>query len=325
MPLEKTAFRAAILASAAMALAAVGAGAVRVLPWIFDATVPWHVVAPFARGLGAVALEAALFVGWPIGWALGVQRLVERGEALVLLTLGERPARTLLRLAPQAMLLASVLAGVSAIGGRDAREPGRVVTERLSEGKTACERATAPAVYAVPFSGTTWLCNPGRAAPRLVGHAPGDLHAALFTAAGARVSDDLRQIELSDAWFLLGAKSNLTVHAADVTLRGLPPWARASTLPTAMRAALFALAAAAAAGLSAYFALGFPAARYRRVHAILLGASGPLAALGTLRAFERADARVPLFALVPLAATASTLVVAWLLARLLRERTTARK
>lgn len=325
MPLEKTAFRAAIFASATMALAAVGAAAVRVLPWIFDATVPWHVVAPFARGLGAVALEAALLVGWPIGWALGVHRLVERGEALVLLTLGERPSRTLLRLAPQAVLLASALAVVSSIGGRDAREPGRVVTELLEQGKAACDRSVAPAAYAVPFSGTTWLCNPGNAAPRLVGRAPGDLHAALFTAASARVSDDLRQIELFDAWFLLGTKSNLSVHAADVTLRGLPPWARASTLPTAFRSLLFALSASSAAALSAYFALGFPAGRYRRVHAIVLGASGPLAALGTLRAFERADARVLWFVLVPLAAALTASAVGWALARLLRERSAARK
>ena len=103
------------------------------------------------------------------------------------------------------------------------------------------------------------------------------------------------------------------------------PWARASTLPTAFRSLLFALSASSAAALSAYFALGFPAGRYRRVHAIVLGASGPLAALGTLRAFERADARVLWFVLVPLAAALTASAVGWALARLLRERSAARK
>src|SRR5439155_1377594 len=99
---------------------------------------------------------------------------------------GMRPADTALR---AAVCASAALALVSAIGGRDAREPGRVVTELLVQGKSACDRAPAPAVYAVPFSGATWLCDPGHAPPRLVGHAPGELRSALFTASNARVSD----------------------------------------------------------------------------------------------------------------------------------------
>jgi len=34
-----------------------------------------------ARSLVAVAVEAALLTGWPVGWALATARLVERGEA----------------------------------------------------------------------------------------------------------------------------------------------------------------------------------------------------------------------------------------------------
>ncbi len=321
MPLAKNAFRTAILASGTLTVGAVTAAAVRVLPWILDTTVPWHVVMPFARGLGAVALEAALLLGWPIGWALATQRLVERGEARVLLTLGESPARTLRRLAPQAALFAAVLAAASAVGGRDAREPGRVVTELLAEGKSACEHAPAPVAYTVPFSGSTWLCNPGNTLPRLVGHAPGDLHDAFFTAASARVSDDLTQIELSDAWLRVNARLN--VHAGDVTLRGLPPWARASILPTTHRASLLVLAAAAAAGIGALLALGYPTSGFRRLHAIVLGAAGPLAALGALRVLERSNAGVMAFLAVPLVSAAVTLGVAWILGRLLRARSTA--
>src|SRR5512140_174181 len=127
--LQRTALRAAATVTGVVLVAAGLAAAVRLLPWLLDARVPAHVALPFARGLLAVALEAALLLGWPIGWALATHRLVERGEALVLQSLGEAPLATLRRLAPQGLALAAVLAAASLVGGRDAREPGRVVTE----------------------------------------------------------------------------------------------------------------------------------------------------------------------------------------------------
>src|SRR5215469_9509650 len=99
LPLPRLARTTAIVASLAIALAGFVAGAVRVLPWLLDPAVPWPTAAPFARGLAAVAIEAALLVGWPVGWALACFRYVESGEARVLLTLGERPSGTVLRLA----------------------------------------------------------------------------------------------------------------------------------------------------------------------------------------------------------------------------------
>ena len=60
-------------------------------------------------------------------------------------------------------------------------------------------------------------------------------------------------------------------------------------------------------------------------YAILLGAVGPLAALGTLRALERTGLGVPAYFMVPVACACATLAMAGVLSRLLRERWTARK
>ena len=46
--------------------------------------------APFARGLAAVALEAALLVGWPVGWALACFRFVESGAGADILVAGHQ-------------------------------------------------------------------------------------------------------------------------------------------------------------------------------------------------------------------------------------------
>lgn len=299
----------ALVTSGAIALVGVVAGAVRLTPWLLDPAVPWRVAAPFARGLAAVAFEAALLVGWPIGWALAACRFVENGEARVLLTLGERPERTAWRLAPQGLALAAVLAGVALVYGSDATAPGRVATELVSQARLSCVHATTPTTYAIPFTDSTWLCAPDRA-PRLVGQAPGSMRGALLTASDARISGDFRGLELDDARLLLSGDTPVAVHVATLSMRGMPPWAQASTLPPAWRALLLALTAWTAALLAAYVVLR--GAVRTRIAAIAVGAAGPVGALGLLRLLERADARPAFFALLPLAACALTaaLVVA---------------
>jgi hypothetical protein len=44
------------------------AGAVRILPWLLDPSVPMRVALPFIRGVVELAFEAAVIVGWPLGW-----------------------------------------------------------------------------------------------------------------------------------------------------------------------------------------------------------------------------------------------------------------
>jgi len=288
---------------AALALALV-AGAVRLLPWLFDPGVPLGVAAPFARGVALLALEAAVLLGWPLGWAAACARAVESGEARVFALLGEPPRRTVARLAPQGAALAALVALVSFLGGREASAPGRIVGELIAAGRAACVAAPRPATFHVPFVGATSLCVPG-AAPRLLVEAP--LGRAIVSAADARVAGDLRRVDLDDARLALA--SGVDVHVGALTVRGLPPWTHASSLPPWARALLVALSGAGSSALAAHLLL---ARRVREglARALVLGAAGPLAALAALRAFERMDVRAGWFVLVPLAGWAAVLAVA---------------
>ena len=312
----RSAQSASLVASGAIAMAGVVAGSVRLLPWLIDPSVPWAVAAPFARGLVAVALEAALFLGWPMGCALACFRLVESGEARVLQTLGERPARTVARLAPQALTLAIALGAVALVYGGDASAPGRVATELVARARSSCQAVRAPATYAIPFTEMTWLCAPGHE-PRLVGSAPGTMSSAVITAKDARIAGDFRVLELDDARVLFPgspAAPAVGMHVVELSMHGMAPWAHASTLPAPLRALLFALSAWLASWLAAYAVLR--RATSTRAGALVLGAVGPLAALGLVRLLERGEASPPAFVLVPLGCGGAVVLAAALLSRL---------
>jgi hypothetical protein len=337
-PIAPVALRGAVVASLLVLLAALVGAAVRLLPWVLDPSIPWSTLAPFARSLLAVAVEAAILTGWPVGWALAAARLVERGEARVLASIGERPIQTVLRLAPQAALFAAMLAFTSVALGRDAAAPGRIVGALLTEGRAACEKTAdrsreAPATHAVPFVAATWLCAPAGA--RLVGRAP--IGGVVFTATGAKVSDDLRRIDLDDARLALAGSTktegNLTfrIHVGTLTMRGLAPWAQASSIPPWLRAIVVTTSALAAASAAVFVILELRRRRVGTVAAVAIGAVGPLAALGALRGLEL---RVPevasrgwLFALVlvPIAAIAAVAAAATLAALLPVARRTGTK
>jgi hypothetical protein len=314
-PIAPVALRGAAVASLLVLLAALVGAAVRLLPWVLDPSIPWATLAPFARSLLAIAIEAAILTGWPVGWAIAAARLVERGEARVLASIGERPVQTLFRLAPQAVLFAAMLAVTSATLGRDAAAPGRIVGALLAEGRAACGNAVdesleAPTTHAVPFVAATWLCAPG--GPRLVGRAP--IGGVVFTATGAHVSDDLRRIDLEDARLALPAstksEANLAfrIHVGTLTMRGLAPWAQASSVPPWLRAVVVTFSGLVAASAAVFALLELRRRRVGTVAAVAIGASGPLAALGALRGLEL---RIPevasggwlfAFILVPMAA-----------------------
>jgi hypothetical protein len=318
LSLPRSARNSALVASAGIALVGVVAGAVRLLPWLLDPAVPWRVAAPFARGLAAVALEAALLIGWPIGWAVATFRFVESGEARVLLTLGERPAQTIKRLAPQGAILAIALAAVALVYGSDANAPGRLVTELIAQARVSCTAVRAPSTYSVPFTGLTWLCAPGRE-PRLVGSGPGGLAGAIMTARGARIAGDFRALDLDDARVLLPGATPIALRVDELSMHGMAPWARASTLPAVLRAPLLALAAWATASIAAYGVLRSAArARLTRLGVIVVGAGGPLCTLGLLRLLERAGTPAAAFLLLPFAGCVVAAACAALLSRLRR-------
>ena len=320
VPLVRSARALALAASSVIALVGVVAGAVRLLPWLLEPQVPWRVAVPFARGLAALAFESALAVGWPIGWALACFRAVENGEARVLQALGEPPARTIRRLAPQGAAFAIALSTVAVVCASDANAPGRVVTELVVGARAACAAVRTPTTYIVPFTGMTWLCPPDRE-PRLVGTVPGKKGGVVATARGARISGDFRAIELDDARVHLPGDPPVALHAGTITMHGMAPWAHASTLPPPLRAFLLALSAWSAASVAAWGVLR--GAVRARVGAIALGMVGPLAALGLLRTLERADASFSAFLLVPFVACGCAVACGGLLSRLNRRRRTS--
>ncbi|HEX4445562.1 MAG TPA: hypothetical protein VH044_02455 [Polyangiaceae bacterium] len=305
--LASAARNAALVATAVLALVGLLAGAVRVLPWLLDPAVPWRVAQPFARGLAAVAIEAALLVGWPVGWALACFRFVERGEARVLQTLGQPPVETVARLLPRGAPLALALAAVALVYGSDASAPGRVVSDLIGQGQASCESATSPATYAIPFTDLTWLCAPGRQ-PRVVGSGPGQMASVTLSASSARIAGDFRALELDDARVLLPSETPVLVHVGRLSMHGMAPFARASTLSAPARALVLGLTAWLTASVAAYVTLRRGAGT--RAWALVLGASGPIAALGLVRLLETSDARPALFALVPVAGAAAALFAA---------------
>jgi hypothetical protein len=308
VPLARSALKYAAIWSLGASAVALVAGAVRVLPWVLEPDVPWRVALPFARTLAAVALEAAILVGAPIGVALACGRFADRGEARVLELLGERPSRTTLRLMPQALVFAALVAIASALGGMDASAPGRVATSLVQQGKASCEHTSSRTTYSVPLVGVTWLCSP-TAPARLYGHGPGGMSKVTFTAQDAHIAGDMRRIDLDEATLVLGDTKDApqaTLHT--FTLRGLSPWATASTLAPWTRATVMGSSALVCVLLSAWGVLRRMARSPLAV--LLVGAAGPLAALGLVRAMERADARTTYFLLVPaIAAMASVLAL----------------
>ncbi len=311
-PIEGLAWRSALGATAAVALAAGAGGAIRLLPWLLDPAVTFRLAMPFARGLAALACEAALVVGWPVGWALATARVVERGEAQALATLGESEARTVLRLAPQGIALACALAFVSFMGGREATEPGRVLTDLVARGRDACAGVTSPATYVVPFAGSTWLCAPS-VTPRLVGRGPGALSGVMFTARDARAAGDLREIDLLDTHLVLGG---VRAQIGLLRLRGLLPFAHTSRIPPGARAFALVLAAALAASLTALRIL--QGAVRGRFAALSTSAVGSVGALGALRAVERGEGPWGFTMAAPVAALAAVLLISFVLPRLPR-------
>jgi hypothetical protein len=304
----RLALKSALLATALTAALALTGGGVRILPWLLDAQVTWGIAAPFARSVLVVAGEAALAVGWPIGWALATFTFVERGEARVLRLLGEPPSRTALRLSRHGAALSAILVALSFASARESSEPGRIVSELISDGLAACRTAEQPRTYLVPFFGAAWLCTPGKA-PRLAGQGPGRLASLVFSSTNARPSGDLGHIELDNAVI---AVPGLLLRVGSLSLTGATPWGHAEAIAPLSRASALAVAVAMSAWAAVVLVLR--GAARGRITALGLGAAGPIAALSALRAVERLSAGTGggllLVAGIPLVAVLAPFVLA---------------
>jgi hypothetical protein len=278
--------RAAAVASACVLLAALGAGLVRLLPWLLAAEIPWTVATPFAAALAAVALETAVLVGVPIGFAFGAAVFVERGEARALMALGASP----LRLVASSHLRLVVVAGLSFMSlvtcDVDARDPGRIAAQLIEQGKSSCEGAVAPRSAVVPMVGVTWLCFPGRP-PRVVGTLPKLGDRAWFTASELRPSEDLRTFGLEDLRLVTRARGSMPTVRLRVdraVVSGLQPWGRPAKLPTPIRALLLCAASVLLSLLVAWLVIvGQVASR------VVAAALAVLPTLGSLHALHHVD------------------------------------
>jgi hypothetical protein len=123
----------------------------------------------------------------------------------------------------------------------------------------------------------------------------------------------MRRIELDDARFSLPpSKFPIDVRAAVVVLRGMPPWTHASNVSPVLRATVVELAAV----LAALVALLTGWTRLVRgiFAAVCVGVSGPLAALGLMRALERASIPSWSYLVTPIVSFVTTVAVAMILA-----------
>jgi hypothetical protein len=309
-PLSVQASRAVLVCCGGLAGVAILAGAVRVLPWMLDPNVPMRVALPFVRGVLELAVEAAVLVGWPLGWALAASQFAERGEARVMMLLGESPLEAA-RAQWRSAIPAAVALGLAAfLGAVDASAPGRMAQDLVDEGQHACGHVTVPRTYGIPFVSLTWLCAPGMT-PRLYGSGPGSLRSIVFSATDTRIAPDMRRIELEEARFSVPlSSSHVGVHAQSVVLHGMAPWTHASSVPPVLHMLVVVTAGLLAAALSLMMVLS----RLVRgtLAAVLVAVSGPLATLGLMRALERADVPSAVYLVTPVVAVASVLGLALL-------------
>jgi hypothetical protein len=293
---------------------AILAGAVRILPLLLTPGVPAEVAWPLGRGVAGVALETALFVAPPLGWALAAAKLVDRGEARALFALGVRPWAIVLGAWPAAVLLAALAALAAASWGREAAAPGRLARQLVSDARAGCEAqahsTSAPAAVDVPLVGVSWVCLPGEA-PRAVGKPSFGGGRAGFAATAMELADDLRAVsfrELTVVTPLAGSDSPARFRFARAEVRGLPPLGRASNLGVLARTALLALSGLALAVTSAGFVLWASIASRARAGALAVLAAG--ASLLVFSALERSSVSSALYLAVPAAGLASLLAVA---------------
>lgn len=290
--LERQAFWGALAAIGVFSALSLLAAAVRVLPFVVDPDVPWAVATPFARAVAWLALEASVAVGWPIGWALVVSRAVERGEARVYALLGMSPPAILRRFVPQSVGFAVLLAALSFLTARDAQAPGRIVGQLIDSGRASCQVVEVPTSVPVPFLDARWLCWPG-APPRLFVRPPRPA-GAVVTASSARLSGDVRTIQLQDARLRAGS-AQLSVRELEV--RGLPPLVASATLRPIGRA--LALTAATTFLAFALAALILQRRIGSSLSSAALAGISTAAGFAALRAVDRAGGSELLLPLVP--------------------------
>lgn len=275
---------------------ACGAGLVRLLPWLSSPEVPLTVVMPFARALGAVAIETALIIGLPIGFGLAAAVLTDRGELRAMSALGASPLDVVRSGWWVAASIVVVAAAAMLAVDPGANVPGRLATALIEQGRRSCAKAKTPRIARVPMTGLTWLCSPGRE-PIVAGPVPGARGRLWWAAHNVSASDDLSRMTLERLeLFSLprGKVPSVRARVARARFSGMAAWGRPSGLPAALRAAVVSLTALV---LAASTALGlFHSGVRSRAVAVSIGS---VAAALSLWLLHRLDDHVVAVWIVP--------------------------
>ena len=240
-PLARHCLKTIAVAVASVLLLALGAAAVRLLPWLLSPEVPLAVALPFAKALFGAALEAAFLVGAPVGAGLGAALLLERGEARALFCQGASPMRLVAQTIPLLVAMA-VGAGAGTLTWQGSDRPGHFARALVERARGGCETGDSRSI-SVPIVGVTWLCF-ANSAPRITGPVPESDGRAWFSAARISVTDDFTAFRAQDVFVSTprhpsGFGFNLHVRVARVS--GLPAWGGASALGGLERALVVAL------------------------------------------------------------------------------------
>lgn len=216
-------------------------GALRLWPRIAGQHLPLSMIWPFARPLLAAGLELAFLVSVPI--ALGAASSMRASRTPPGCTWQATFASTVLLV----LGLGALSFGVSSwLDGRGS-SPGELATELVASARESCVESAPPAEVSVPLVGFAWACERGRV-PTLKGKAPMGKQAT-FQAVAIAFGDDLKRIALKGFTLAFPMPPlQVTIHAKEATLTGLPPWGRSRRMPLALRIWLFA----SSAGLAAY-------------------------------------------------------------------------
>jgi hypothetical protein len=282
-PLARHSVRASAVSVSVVLAIALTAGLVRLLPWLLAPELPWRVVAPFARALGAVAFETALMVGIPAGAALGAAELVQRGEARALFALGASPLAISRGLWLPLATAAAVCVAVTLAWQPSTDRPGLFAQALIEQAARGCDEKGARSV-GVPIVGVTWLCFGGEGRQRLAGPVPKSGGRAWYTARKLNVSDDLRvfhaeSVQVGTRPDPERAHLKLRVRRADII--GMPGWGRGAPLKVRYRALFVAVWIVLLGWCAALSVLHFA---FGRAFAMVLGVAPALLALHQLHA-----------------------------------------
>lgn len=276
-----------------------GAGAVRLLPWLVAPQVPFPLAVPFAERLLRAAFDVAVVIGLPVGVAAATADFVEGGQARALLSLGTSPARLAASIVPIGLAaIALNVAADLASSPHAVEKPGHFVERLVQTGRDACARARGARVD-IPIVGASWLCF--AKSPTLVGRVPALGADVVFSASDVALSEDGSSLELRGAHFAgtaAGSGPAFRARAATARVAGLFEVGGSGSRLTGL---LRCLALSGSAGLVGVVAAWFVlwSSLSRPVEAACIAAGSSVAMLLVVHALDRWGSSAASYLAVP--------------------------